>query len=71
MPGWGSNLHPSAAEIPLMSLHCNKINEINLEKGNPAVPAIVAQWVINPTRIHEDSGSIPGLTQGVKDLALP
>ena len=31
----------------------------------------VAQQVENPTRIHEDTGSIPGLTQWVKDLMLP
>ena len=31
----------------------------------------VAQRFTNPSRIHEDEGSIPGLTQGVKDPALP
>ena len=30
----------------------------------------MAQQLTNPTRIHEDSGLIPGLTQGVKDPEL-
>ena len=28
----------------------------------------MAQWVTNPTSIHEDIRLIPGLTQWVKDL---
>ena len=32
---------------------------------------VVAQLVKNVTSIHEDVALIPGLTQWVKDLALP
>ena len=46
---------------------CLSGGQLNPRWGVP----IVAQRLVNSTRIHKDAGSIPGLTHWVKDLVLP
>ena len=48
----------------------NSVSRLNIEILSDGVP-LVADWVKNPTSIHEDAGLIPGLVQWVDDLVLP
>ena len=54
-------------------LHTNMIPKDNREliKKLDARSSLRGLAITNPTSIHEDAGSIPGLAQWVKDPVLP
>ena len=70
----GSNVRDLGDNIKQVDLHIRVIPERggketgigNIYEGVP----VTAQWLTNPTSIHENMGSIPALPQWVTDLAL-
>ena len=52
-----------------MELETLILSEVSQKEKDKGVP-FMAQQLTNPTRIHKDMGSIPGLSQWVKNLRL-
>ena len=58
---------PCSEEVCFTAFLFRRLDEVSRRKWKAGVP-VVAQWLTNPTRKHEVSGSIPALAQWVKDL---
>ena len=73
MGGWEKIFHADGqdgkAEVAILISNKINIKMMAIKKDKEGVP-IVAQQLTIPTRIHEDVGSIPGLTWWVGDPPL-
>ena len=63
-------LVPTLYNVPQRRKMLFSTNDCGILKTIRMGVPIVAQWLTNPTNNHEVLGSIPGLAQWVKDLAL-